>query len=123
MGKRKNLSSALVPGPGLLPIILMGMIVSVIIWHQQKEPQIREKRDENHLKEPLVNNSRWLKDRENYWKWWRSPYKSQEIVVKIPKVEIKSTKLKVRRKKGLRAIKRKDGGQNNRRDIGWGWSL
>ena len=119
MGRRKNLSSVLVPGPGLLAIILMGLIVSMIIWHQLKGPPKREKRDENHLKKPLVNNSQWSKDRENYRKWWRSPYKSQEIVVKIPKFGIKSTKLKVRRKKGLSSISRKDGGKHNRRDRGW----
>ena len=119
MGRRKNLSSVLVTGPGLLAIILMGLIASMSIWHQLKGPQTRERNDESHLRESLVNNSQWPADKENYRKWWRSPYKSQEIVVRIPKFGIKSTKLKVRRKKGLSSIRRKDGGQNNRRDSGW----
>ena len=119
MGRRKNLSSILVPGPGLLVIILMGLIVSLIVWHQLKGPPRREKRDENHLREPLVNNSRWSEDRENYRKWWRSPYRSQEIVMKTTKLKVKSAKIKVHRKKGLSSIRRKDGGKNNRRDSGW----
>ena len=120
MGRRKNLSSVLVQGPGLLAIILVGLIVSMIMWHELKGPQTREKRDENYLKEPLVNNSQWSAERENYRKWWRSPYKSKEIVLKTPKLGVKPPKLKVRRKKRPSSInKRKDGGLNNRRDSGW----
>ena len=94
MGRRKNLSSVLVQGPGLLAIILMGLIVSMIIWHELKGPQTREKRDENHLKEPLVNNSQWSAERENYRKWWRGSYKNQEIVIKTPKLGVKPNQIK-----------------------------
>ena len=118
MGKRKNLSSVSVSGPGLLAIMLMGLIVSTVIWHQLKGPLTREKRSENYVKKHLGNNSQWS-DRENYRKWWRSPFKSQEIVVNSPRSGGKSTKFKVHRKKGLSSIRRKDGGQNNRRDSGW----
>ena len=112
MGRRKNLSSVLVQGPGLLAIILMGLIVSMIMWHELKGPQTREKRDENRLEEPLVNNSQWSADREKYRKWWRSPYESKEIVMKTPKSGIIPTKLKVRRKKRPSSL-------NKRRDAGW----
>ena len=111
--------NVLAPRVGFLAVILMGLIAGLILWHQLKGPQTREKRDEIHLKEPLANSSQWSKNREKYWKWWRSPYQSQEVEMKNAKLGVKYTKLKVRRKKGLFPNRRKHGGQNNRRDSGW----
>ena len=87
MGRRKNLTSVLVQGPGLVTIILMGLIVSMIIWHELKGLPTREKRDENRLDEPPVNMiASGRRDREKYRKWWRSPYESKEIVMNNPEV-------------------------------------
>ena len=117
MGERKNLSSVSVSGPGLLAIMLMGLIGSTVIWHQLKGSH-HEKRSGIYVKKHWGNDSPWANG-ENYRKRWCSPCKSQEMVMHSPRYEGKSPKFKVHQKKGLSPIKRKDGGQNNGRGNGW----
>ena len=92
-----------------MTIILMGLIVSMIIWHELKGHPTREKRDENCLDEPLVNNSQWSADREKYRKWWRSPYESKEVVMNTRKLGI-ATKLEGRRKRRPSSFNKRENG-------------
>ena len=90
MGRRKDLPSVLVHGPGLVTIILMGLIVSVIIWHELKDHQTREKRGENSLDETRVNVNQGSAEVERYRKWWRSPYENRKTVLKKGRPEIRT---------------------------------
>ena len=110
MGRRKNLTSVLVHGPGLVTIILMGLIVSVIIWHELKGHPTREKRGENSLDEPRVNVNQWSAEVERYRKWWRSPYENKKTVLKEGRPGIMTKPGGRRKKRPSTFNKRKSGG-------------
>ena len=76
MGRRKNLASVLVRGPGIGTIIMMSLIVSVTVWYGLKDHTALLKNSKNNCQEHKVDRNKWSLEAKRYRKWWRSPHKN-----------------------------------------------